>query len=359
MIRFSKFSLIALVLMFITGLGSTGFAETKIVIEPKAENFVYLVDNSGSMGFDYEALEMTKIKAALDSLVAINNELPELDANFGVYTYAPYKEYRAASGFNLQALNESVTAIPTDFDIFKRQTPMGYGLLELDKRLAKLQDRISVVVVTDGESNIGPEPRAVMQDMYNRYGNRICFHFISLAQTAEEKALVDDLAGLSACTVQVEASDMSKDFVRADFMQKVFYDSRQVTIAPEPQPEPKAEPEPEPTEEVIVFSNVTFDFDSAQIKAEYRDILREAAQIIKGRADKKVVVEGHTCNIGPAQYNMGLSQRRAQSVADFLAEQGVSKDRLETKGYGLTNPRFDNSTREGRSLNRRVEMHLK
>ncbi|RQD56856.1 MAG: hypothetical protein D5R98_09540 [Desulfonatronovibrio sp. MSAO_Bac4] len=357
MIRFSKLCFLSLVSMFIIGLGSTSFAETKIVIEPKAENFVYYIDNSGSMGFDYEALGMTKSKAARDILVAINNELPELEANFGVYTYGPYKEYRAASGFNRQALNESVTAIPTDFDIFGRQTPMGSGLLELDKKLAGLQDRMAVVVVTDGESNIGPDPLPVMQDMYNRYGNRICFHFISLAETADEKAFVDELAGLNACSVQADASEIAKDFVRADFIQNVFYDSRQVVVAPEPEPAP--EPKPEPTEEVIVFSNVTFDFDSAQIKAEYRDILREAAEIIKGRGDKEVVVEGHTCNIGPAEYNMGLSQRRAQSVADFLAEQGVSADRLETKGYGLTNPRFDNSTREGRSLNRRVEMNLK
>ncbi|MFN2267903.1 MAG: OmpA family protein, partial [Desulfonatronovibrio sp.] len=356
MIRFSKLCFLSLILMFVIGLSSTGFAETKIVIEPKAENFVYFVDNSGSMAFDYEALGMTKSKVARDILLAINNELPELDANFGVYTYAPYKEYKAVSGFNRQALNESVTAIPIDFDIFKRQTPAGSGLLDIDKKLAGLQDRMAVVVVTDGESNLGPDPLPVMQDMYNRYGNRICFHFISLAQTPEEKAFVNDLAGINACSVQADASDIAKDFVRADFMQKVFYDSKQVTIAPEPKPEPK--PEPEPTEEVIVFSNVTFDFDSAQIKPEYRDILKEAAQIIKGRAGKKVMVEGHTCNIGPAKYNMGLSQRRAQSVADFLAEHGVSKDRLETKGYGLTNPKFDNSTREGRSLNRRVEMHL-
>lgn len=139
----------------------------------------------------------------------------------------------------------------------------------------------------------------------------------------------------------------------------MFYTSREIVTAPAPRPAPTVAPaEPEPAEEVIVFSNITFDFDSAQIKPEYREILREAAQIIRGRPETNVLVEGHTCNIGPAQYNMGLSQRRAQSVSDFLVGEGVSAGRLQTRGYGLTNPRFNNDTREGRSLNRRVEMGL-
>jgi|GEM_PF-3093154 len=116
-------------------------------------------------------------------------------------------------------------------------------------------------------------------------------------------------------------------------------------------------PEPE-LEDVMVFSNVQFDFDRAEIKPEYAEILREAARQIKDRQDPAVVVEGHTCNIGPAEYNMGLSERRAQAVADFLVEQNVDRGAIETRGYGLTRPAYDNDTREGRALNRRVEMRL-
>lgn len=364
MIKLSKSCVFALMLMFFMGLSSLSLAETKTVIEPKAENFIFFIDNSGSMGFDYDKLGMKKTKVARDLVLAINEELPELEANFGVYSFGPYRELKAVSGYNRQAIADAVNAIPTDFDVFGRLTPTGAGLRQLDGPISRLQGRTAVIIVTDGESNLGPHPRDVMQDMYSRYGNRICFHFISLAQkpsagttTSDEQAFIDNLAGINPCSVTGQARDLSKEFVRADFIRKVFYDTREIVIAPEPAPAPA--PEPEPVEEVIVFSNVNFDFDSAQIKAEYRDILREAAEIIKGRAETKVVVEGHTCNIGPAEYNMGLSQRRAQSVADFLAEQGVSRDRLETKGFGLTNPRFDNNTREGRSLNRRVEMQLK
>ncbi len=366
MIKYTGKLLLALCLIFTLGAAGTAFAQTTTVIEPKAENFVFYVDNSGSMGFPYRELGMPKSKIATDLLLAINNELPELDANFGVYTYGPYRQYLSVTAFNRQAMENAFKAIPTSFEIFGRQTPMGAGLQSLDNTISRLQDRVAVVVLTDGESNIGPEPYGVMRDMYAKYGNRICFHFISFAQrpsagttVSDEQAFVNALAGINPCSVTGYAEELKKDFVRADFIREVFYDVREVVTAPAPQPAPIIIPEdPAPVEEVIVFSNITFDFDKAVIRPEYRDILREAARIIQARPEKNVLVEGHTCNIGPAEYNMGLSQRRAQSVADFLAGEGVSRDRLETRGYGLTMPRFDNNTREGRSLNRRVEMNL-
>ena len=107
---------------------------------------------------------------------------------------------------------------------------------------------------------------------------------------------------------------------------------------------------------MIVFRNVNFDFDRSNIRPEFVPVLREAAEIIKARPGRTVIVDGHTCNIGTAAYNMGLSQRRASSVRDFLVNEGVAAERIQTRAFGLTTPRFDNNTREGRSLNRRVEI---
>jgi len=342
-----------LTLCLLLGFGSLSAADAQQVLEPKAENFVYHVDNSGSMGFQYEALGKKKSVAARDLLVTINNEVPELNADFGVYTYAPYKEFQPVSGFNRQGIEDAFNAIPVDFEIFGRRTPMGTGFKSLDAPVSRLQDRTALIVVTDGESNLGPDPKGVMQDMYNRYGDRICFHFISFAQSEAEKTAVDEWAGLNPCSAVAGAADLAGDNVRADFIQKVFFDTREVVIAPAPEPRP--EPRPVPVEEVIVFNNINFDFDRTEIKSEFRENLREAARIIV-RTDQTVIVAGHTDYTGPAQYNMELSERRAQSVADFLLQEGVSKDLIKIKGYGLTNPRFNNNTREGRALNRRVEI---
>ncbi|WP_291322666.1 OmpA family protein [Desulfonatronospira sp.] len=339
-------------------------AGTRTIIEPKADNFVLHVDNSGSMMFDYKELDQKKSKVARDILLTLNQELPQLDVNFGLYTYGPFKEFLSISPYDKGAFENAVEEIPTDFEIFGRRTPLGGDLLKLSDDLAELQGDIAVVIISDGESNVGPRPVPVMEKMYQEYGDRLCFHFISLAQSSgttvrDETAAMEEMAAVNPCTHTIDAGAfMQKDFARSDFIRKVFYTERQVSVTPpvEPAPEPALPIEPE--EEVIVFSNIQFEFDKSVIRPQYAEILREAARQIQDRTDPHVVVEGHTCNIGPADYNMGLSQRRADSVADFLVEQGVDQDAIETEAYGLTRPAFDNDTREGRVLNRRVEMRL-
>lgn len=350
-----KVAFISLCAVAVLGMAATASAQTQTVIEPKAENFVFFVDNSGSMAFDYGKTGMTKAAAAREVLMAINNDVPGLDVNFGAYTFGPYKEYRPASPFNREAMTGAFSAIPTDIPIFGRMTPMGEGLQSLNVPLSGLRERIAVIAIADGESNWGPQPLGIMKNMYDSYGDRICFHFISFAQTPAEKAFIDELARLNACSIVADGGSLMEDAYRADFIERVFYTKREVTVAVPPPPPPPAPP----AEEVIVFSNINFDFDSAVIKAEYAEILREAARIITGRTGARVAVEGHTCNIGPADYNMGLSQRRAQAVVDFLVREGVSRDHLEAQGFGLTKPTFNNDTREGRALNRRVELRLK
>lgn len=128
---------------------------------------------------------------------------------------------------------------------------------------------------------------------------------------------------------------------------------------PEPDPAPEPEPEPEPEFETTTLSaQALFDFDSAELRSEGRDALRELARSLTADDAEysSVLVEGHTCTIGPADYNQGLSERRAQSVADFLASEGVREDDIRTVGYGEDRPTADNSTREGREANRRVEV---
>jgi OmpA-OmpF porin, OOP family len=68
-------------------------------------------------------------------------------------------------------------------------------------------------------------------------------------------------------------------------------------------------------------------------------------------------IDGYTDSTGSAAYNLKLSERRAQAVADYLTSQGISEGRLSVKGYGEADPVADNKTREGRAHNRRVVLH--
>lgn len=109
----------------------------------------------------------------------------------------------------------------------------------------------------------------------------------------------------------------------------------------------------------IRLGEILFDFDSYRLKPQSQKNLEIIAQIIKEKyADREIIVEGHTDNIGSAEYNQKLSENRAHSVAKFLLHKGIS-DKLSYRGYGMHRPLFDNSTEEGRSKNRRVDIIIK
>jgi OOP family OmpA-OmpF porin len=106
----------------------------------------------------------------------------------------------------------------------------------------------------------------------------------------------------------------------------------------------------------LVLKGQHFQHNSAELTPNARIILDEVAQNLIAHPQKNdIEVQGHASSEGKDSYNLRLSQRRAQSVADYLKSRGVT-NRLVAKGYGETQPIADNSTEEGRALNRRVEL---
>jgi outer membrane protein OmpA-like peptidoglycan-associated protein len=105
-------------------------------------------------------------------------------------------------------------------------------------------------------------------------------------------------------------------------------------------------------------SGVTFDTESAALKPEFRTQLAQVASTLSQYEKTYVDVVGHTDSTGSDQHNQLLSERRAGSVADYLASQGVARARLATQGLGETQPVASNDTAEGRAQNRRVEIRL-
>ena len=100
---------------------------------------------------------------------------------------------------------------------------------------------------------------------------------------------------------------------------------------------------------------VQFEFDRAEVRPEYYGEIREMAQFLEEHPDIVAELEGHTCSIGPEEYNQGLSERRANAVREVLiSEFGVSPGRITTTGYGESRPVASNDTREGRERNRRT-----
>jgi peptidoglycan-associated lipoprotein len=148
---------------------------------------------------------------------------------------------------------------------------------------------------------------------------------------------------------------------------------------PTPAPPPAAAPEPAPAAPAappapaapapaapaappaaaareFVFEDVYFDFDRYSLRPEALRLLDEAVNSLNQTKTTRLVIEGHTCNIGTAEYNMALGERRAHAVYQYLVDHGIAATRLRTVTYGEERPKFDNSREETRRLNRRAAM---
>jgi outer membrane protein OmpA-like peptidoglycan-associated protein len=108
---------------------------------------------------------------------------------------------------------------------------------------------------------------------------------------------------------------------------------------------------------LITFeSGLLFDFDSDVVRGAARQNLTNLANSLREYQETEVLIVGHTDNVGSADYNQRLSERRASSARNFLVSQGVQGQRIRTTGMGLTEPVASNETESGRALNRRVEV---
>lgn len=111
-------------------------------------------------------------------------------------------------------------------------------------------------------------------------------------------------------------------------------------------------------EQTVVLKGVTFLPGSATLTPDAKQVLDGAASALAGQQNLKVEIGGHTDSQGKDAANLALSQKRAESVRQYLISQGISGDRLKAEGYGETRPVADNGTLEGRTQNRRVELKV-
>jgi OOP family OmpA-OmpF porin len=140
-------------------------------------------------------------------------------------------------------------------------------------------------------------------------------------------------------------------------------------VMPEPEPVPPA-PEPEvrvvEVERVVEvrppyiqrLDGVHFELDSARLRPDSISILEVVAADLLEIEPQSVEVRGHTCDLGSAAHNLGLSERRAQAVLDFLVEKGVPANILTAEGFGEESPLRPNDSPRNRELNRRVELRI-
>ncbi len=217
---------------------------------------------------------------------------------------------------------------------------MGPGISALDSVLSGLSGKTAVIMLSDGGANKGPDPVAAAQGIHSKYPD-VCFHVISFAEKPKERAILQKISEIGGCGLFVEATDLLSDEAALNqFVKDVFYTEVQEEAG------------------VIILRGVHFDFDKYDIKPEYQPVLDEGAEILKANPNIRIIIEGHTDSIGTEEYNQKLSERRAKAVYDYFLSKGIDASRMKTVGYGELKPKADNSTAEGRAINRRVEIKV-
>jgi peptidoglycan-associated lipoprotein len=131
--------------------------------------------------------------------------------------------------------------------------------------------------------------------------------------------------------------------------------TRQQVVEPEVTEDTTTVVEPVPERPALVLNRIFFDFDKSVIRPEAADILKANADMLNLYPEVNIVIEGHCCRIGTAEYNMALGERRAKAAYDYLANLGISASRLSTISYGEERPLDPNVLEK----NRRCEFVVK
>ncbi len=270
----------------------------------------------------------------------MNEKIPELGYKGALDLFAPWQVVADPEVYERNAYGEALSSIPKEQGIFNRLTPMGPGINRLDSVLAGLTGKTAVILVSDGEANVGTDPVAEAHQVHAKYPN-VCFHVISFAERPKGEQILKKINGMGDCVWADAETLLADEAAMNQFVRDVFYDE-------------VAEAAPR----VVILRGIQFDFDKSDIKPEWEPVLDEGANILKENPAIRIIIEGHTCNIGTEAYNQGLSERRARSVYDYFVKKGVSPSRMKTVGYGEMKPKASNATEDGRIINRRVEIQV-
>ncbi|MGR9087140.1 MAG: OmpA family protein [Gammaproteobacteria bacterium] len=346
--------------------------------QQKTDNFFVINDSSSSMSDDYLgagfASGSTPSKFAVEKeiLSRINQTLPDLrlTASIRSFGFGPCTSWSstqlnlAPSAYSKSTFSSGIEALGCS----SGGSPMASAVEGSTSDLSSSAGQIAVLILSDGHE-LESDPTAAVQALKQQYGDRLCIYSVWVGNKDEEggKLLLNRLSDIAGCGYRAEAADISTPGGMAQFVTNVFLKEVQVADCSTMDSDgdgvndcnDKCPDTPKGAHVdqtgCWIYRGVLFDTDKAVIKPEFVPMLNNAVDVMSINPGLTVKIEGHTDSRASEAYNQKLSERRANSVKQYLVEHGVEDGRMETIGYGETQPVDTNDTPEGRYNNRRVE----
>ena len=372
-------------------------------LSQRAENFLVVLDASGSMGDQYQG--QVKLDLAREFVNRMNQTIPDIRLKAGLRKlggkYNPSAKQTdliyGVSDFRKPGLEGALKTVVSTGG----ETPLASAIQRASDDLKAAQGRIAAIIVSDGGGTIG-DALAAAKSMKGRFGDRLCIFAVVVGDDAFGREQMEQIAREGRCGFAANEEATRSRVAMAKFVETVFFtkvadQDRDGVLDPSDQcPDTprgiqvdargcplrvkamesvkamdsdgdgvldNADKCPGTPSGARVdargcwtLQGVKFETNKWDINPLYYPRLDKVVDVLKRNPSLRVQVQGHTDSIGTANYNQGLSEKRAQSVTEYLTRKGISKQRLTNEGYGLTRPAASNQTPEGRANNRRVQM---
>ena len=311
-----------------------------------ADNFIIMYDRSDSMGSQFLNTGITKLEAERKILRDKNATLPEMNWTAGIFSFTPghgtdnLTVYYPMQAYDKQKFHRTLDKMPREP---KGPTLLQQGLNELHTVLPKLEGRTVVFLFTDAQyTPIAryKSPSLIAAELAAQYD--VCFAVLDAG--AENKGLkqMQKISNVNDCSYMVSFADLLGN---PEWMTGALFDMSDQ--APMGGKEVKMGQE---------WENILFDFDKFEVKSQYFAVIAKVAEYMRSHPEARIVLAGHTDNVGSREYNVKLSHKRASAVRDYLVnKEGINVDRITLNGFGFDDPVTSNDTAEGRAKNRRVQ----
>jgi OOP family OmpA-OmpF porin len=316
---------------------------TKDVLVRTADNVIVLVDASSSMDFSHRKYKKPNYVMEKEALAAGYSRLPDLGYNVGVYQFSPtWKEIYPVQKFDAARVSEAMKQLPAKAS---GRTPLVAGLQNLEGVLKGLSGKTVVYIFSDGgwEKTPGKDPGDKTAELARKYN--VCFIVITYAEDPDGVKRVRDMGKASACSRVIPFDSYITNPYYA--LGTLYYTKAETSVDTTSEKKIKG----------IKVSNIYFDYDKFELKAQEKDELNQLGKFLQTNPQAFVALQGFTDNRGTPEYNMRLSRERAEAVADYLVKNfKLDSGRVTPMWYGEGNPVVSNDNASERWKNRRVEV---